>query len=121
MSMSVNVRERGGVTILDLKGRIVLGDGALQVQAAVKELLAAGRKKLILNLAGVHYIDTVGVSTLVGCHCSAVGRSAAVKLLNLQRRPRSLLVDFKLTTIFEVFDEEEGAIRSFAEKAAVAA
>jgi anti-sigma B factor antagonist len=116
MSLRINVRERDGVAIIDLGGRIVFGDGDEQVTGAVKELLAEGHKKILINLAKVAKVDSVGLGSLTACYASAEARSARVKLLRPLERLKNLLVITKLITIFDIFEDEEEAVTSFAEE-----
>jgi len=113
MSLEIHERDREGVLILDLKGRLTVGDEATKFRDSMNKLVAAGRRDFILNLAEVDYIDSTGLGALVMCYTSLQKAGGRVKLLNLSRRSIELLVMTKLTTIFEVFDDEQNAINSF--------
>ena len=121
MALKISVRERGGVAIMDLDGRIVIGDGAEQLNTAARSLLAEGRKKLLINLAGVGHVDSVGLGSLVACHMSAGRQSAQFKLLKPLKHLTNLLAIPKLITVLEVFASEEEAVMSFSEEFAAAA
>ena len=112
MALHVGKREREGVIILDLKGRLVAGEEATTLRDSVKEL-ATGPVNMILNLDGVDYIDSTGLGGLVICFTTLRKVGGMVKLLNLTRRNIELLVLTKLETVFEVFDEEQQAVNSF--------
>ena len=114
MSMKLATREVSGVTIVDLSGKITLGEGGVTLREEVRKLLAEGKKKIALNLAEVNYIDSGGLGTLVSLYTSARNAGGAVKLASLSQRVGDLLQVTKLLTIFEVFDSEEEAARSFA-------
>ena len=112
MALSLSRREREGVVILDLKGRLVAGEEATTLRDRVKEL-ATGPVNLILNLEGVDYIDSTGLGGLVICFTSIRKVGGTIKLLNLSRRNVELLVLTKLETVFEVFADEQDAVNSF--------
>jgi len=113
MSMEIQVREREGVRILDLKGELTAGKGVQRLREAVQSEIEAGHTKLILNMAGVDYIDSTGLGSLVVCFTRVQRAGGALKLLNLNRREIQLLVLTKLTTVFELFDDEQDAVNSF--------
>ena len=112
MALHVGKREREGVIILDLKGRLVAGEEATTLRDSVKEL-ATGPVNMILNLDGVDYIDSTGLGGLVICFTTMRKVGGMVKLLNLTRRNIELLVLTKLETVFEVFADEQDAVNSF--------
>ena len=112
MALHVGKREREGVIILDLKGRLVAGEEATTLRDSVKEL-ATGPVNMILNLDGVDYIDSTGLGGLVICFTTLRKVGGMVKLLNLTRRNIELLVLTKLETVFEVFADEQDAVNSF--------
>jgi anti-sigma B factor antagonist len=103
----------GDVTVVDAAGRITLGDGASTFRDTVKELLVGGQKKLLLNLAEVSYIDSSGIGELVSGFTTVTNQGGQVKLLNLTKRVQDLLQITKLYTVFEVFEDEATAVRSF--------
>jgi anti-sigma B factor antagonist len=112
MALQISKREREGVIILDLKGRLVAGEEASALRESVKEL-ATGPVNIILNLAGIDYIDSTGLGGMVICFTTARKAGGMVKLLNLSRRNVELLVLTKLETVFEVFADEQDAVNSF--------
>jgi anti-sigma B factor antagonist len=113
MSLDIQQREREGITILDLKGRIAAGPEATSLREKVAELTAAGTPKLVLNLAHVDYIDSTGLGALVVCATNLRKHDGNVKLLNLNRRNIELLVMTKLATVFEIFTDEQEAVNSY--------
>jgi anti-sigma B factor antagonist len=112
MSFEINERDREGVTILDLKGRLTVGEASV-VREKVTELAAAGKTKVILNLQHVDYIDSTGLGSMVICFTTLKKTGGALKLLNLNKRNIELLLLTKLHTIFEVFSDEQDAVNSF--------
>ena len=113
MSMTLATRDVSGVTIVDLSGKITLGEGGLTLRDEVRKLLAAGSKKIVLNLAEVNYIDSSGLGELVSSYTSVKNSGGELKLLNLTSRVRDLLVITKLVTVFDVKDNEAAAVSSF--------
>lgn len=113
MSVVITEREREGIRILDVRGRLVAGEGVSALRDAVNSLLARGFKNVILNLAEVDYIDSTGLGTLVICHTTLQKNGGVLKILNLNDRHVELLVLTKLTTVFELFDDELEAVNSF--------
>jgi anti-sigma B factor antagonist len=113
MALEIQTREREGIAILDLKGRITVGPEATALREKVSELSAAGKRNVILNLEGIDYIDSTGLGALVMCATSLRKSGGALKLLNLNRRNIELLVMTKLATVFEIFADEQDAISSF--------
>jgi anti-sigma B factor antagonist len=114
MSLNVNIRHVEGVTVLDLSGRITLGEGSVALRDAVREAVAAGSKKIVVNLADVNYIDSAGLGELVGAYTSVKNAGGELKLLSLSKKVKDLLVITKLLTVFDVKDDEKDAIASFA-------
>ncbi|WP_158786815.1 STAS domain-containing protein [Granulicella sp. L46] len=114
MSMKFTTREVGGVTIVDLSGKITLGEGGLTLREEVHKLLAEGKKKIVLNLAEVNYIDSSGLGELVSAYTGVKNAGGELKLLNLTSKVRDLLVITKLVTVFDVKDDEAAAVSSFA-------
>ena len=112
MSLEIKQREREGVAILDLKGRLTLGE-ATEFRERVREVAAAGYKNLILNLEEVDYIDSTGLGAMVICFTSFEKAGGHLKLMNLTDRNVELLVLTKLYTVFEVFRDEQDAVNSF--------
>jgi anti-sigma B factor antagonist len=113
MIHDIQEREREGITILDFKGRIAAGPEATALREKVAEVTAAGKRNLVLNLAGVDYIDSTGLGALVVCVTGLRKLGGNMKLLNLNRRNIDLLVMTKLDTVFEVFTDEQDAVSSY--------
>ena len=113
MSLTIASREVEGVSILDLKGRITLGEGSVQIRDAVHEMVAKGQKKILLNLGDVNYVDSSGLGELVAAYTTAKNKGADLKLLNLIKKVHDLLQLTKLYTVFDVYDDENIAIGSF--------
>ena len=113
MALKMNVREVDGVGVVGLEGRVVLGEESNALREQVKSMLAAGQKKIVLNMDHVTYIDSAGLGTLVAAHHSARTQGASLKLSNLGSRFQEILQVTKLLTVFEVYDSEATAIRSF--------
>ena len=111
--MQITERSVGGVTVLDLDGKIMLGEGDDVLGDKVREVIAAGSRKLVLNLADVPYVDSAGLGELVRCHTRMVKAGGSVNLLNLTSRLQDLLQITKLVTVFETFESEDSAIGSF--------
>ena len=114
MSMKVSTRQVDGITILDLSGRITLGEGSVQLRDSVRDLLAKGQKKILLNLGDVNYIDSSGIGELVSAYTTVRNQGGELKLLNLTRKVHDLLQITKLYTVFDVKDDEASAIASYA-------
>jgi anti-sigma B factor antagonist len=113
MALDIQQREREGITILDLNGRITVGPEATALREKVTELSAANQRNLVLDLAGADYIDSTGLGALVMCATSLRRSGGNVKLLHLNRRNIELLVMTKLATVFEIFTDEQDAVNSF--------
>lgn len=113
MSAKMTTRQVGDVTVVDTEGRITLGEGASTFRDTIRDLANAGSKKLLLNLAEVSYIDSSGIGEMVSAFTSVTNAGGQVKLLNLTKRVKDLLQITKLYTVFEVFDDEATAVRSF--------
>lgn len=113
MSLKIEPREVSHVTILDIQGRIILGDEIGALRDTIHGLIKQGKKKIILNLAGVDYIDSSGVGELVGCYTSVRSAGGELKLLNLTQKVQDVLYVTKLYTVFDVRDDEFKAVKSF--------
>lgn len=113
MSMKIGSRQVDGVTILDLSGRITLGEGSVQLRDAVRDLLNKGSKEILLNLADVNYIDSSGIGELVSAFTTVRNQGGELKLLKLTKKVHDLLQITKLYTVFDVQDDEAQAIGSF--------
>jgi anti-sigma B factor antagonist len=111
--MQISERTSGEVVILDVKGRITLGDGDELLKDKVNQLVSAGKKKIILNLADVPYVDSAGLGEIVRTYTTVSRQGGSLKLLNLTKRISDLLAITKLLTVFETFDAEPEAIKSF--------
>lgn len=113
MSFSMETREVSHVTILDIHGRLVLGPEIGQLRSAVRDLVADGKKKIILNLADVDYLDSSGVGELVGSFTTVRNAGGELKLLNLTQKVHDVLHVTKLYTVFDIKDDEFTAVKSF--------
>ena len=113
MSLHATYRDSGDVTVVDLGGRIVLGDGSALLRKTVCQLLDDGRTKIVINLADVKYIDSSGIGELVHAYTSAKTRGGELKLLHLNKKVRDLLQITKLYTVFDVYSDEAAAVLSF--------
>lgn len=113
MSLILKNRKANDVTIVDVAGRITLGEGASTLRNAIRELSAGGEKKILLNFSDVAYLDSSGMGMLVACFASVANQGGQLKLFNVTRRVNDLLLMTKLYTVFEVFNDEPSAIRSF--------
>jgi anti-sigma B factor antagonist len=111
--MEIAERVVDGVTVLDLKGKMTLGEGDELLKDKINSLLANSRKKLVLNLEGVPYIDSAGLGEIVRTYTTVSRQGGSLKLLNLTKRIEDLLSITKLLTVFETFDTEAEAIKSF--------
>ena len=113
MALEIHSKEREGVTILDMKGRITVGPEATALREAVAAAVTEGVRQLVFNLAQVDFIDSTGLGAVVMCSTTMRKAGGAVKLLNLNRRNIELLVMTKLATVFETFNDEQDAVNSF--------
>lgn len=113
MALRMAERDVNGVTVLDIDGRVVLGDESNSFREKVKSLLASGKKKIVLNLQNVSYIDSAGLGTLVATYTSARSQGATLKLANLGAKFKEVLQVTKLMTVFDTYDSEAAAIQSF--------
>src|ERR1022692_1049471 len=111
--MKASTRQVDGVTIVDLSGRITLGEGSVVLRDTVKDLLGKGQKKILLNLGDVSYIDSSGIGELVSAFTSVRNQGGELKLLHLTKKVHDLLQITKLYTVFHVLDDEAGAIAAF--------
>ncbi|HUJ22259.1 MAG TPA: STAS domain-containing protein [Bryobacteraceae bacterium] len=118
MGCKANIRQAGGIVIVDLSGRITLGDGSGVVRETVQDMLQEGQKNILLNLGEVSYIDSSGLGELVGAYATVANQGAQIKLLNVQKKVHDLLQVTKLYTVFESFTSETAAVRSFGAKSA---
>ncbi|MBV9074695.1 MAG: STAS domain-containing protein [Acidobacteria bacterium] len=114
MTMKASSRRVDGVTILDLSGRITLGEGSVVLRDQIRDLLGKGEKKLLLNLGDVTYIDSSGIGELVSAFTTVRNQGGELKLLNLTKKVHDLLQITKLYTVFDVKDDEASAVKAFA-------
>ncbi len=113
MSVKLSTRQVGDVTVVDVAGRITLGEGSSALRDTLRELVGKGQKKILLNLGDVTYIDSSGIGELVSGFTTVTNSGGQLKLLGLNKRVKDLLQITKLYTVFDVHEEEAGAIRSF--------
>jgi len=111
----LNIRERqaGDVTILDMDGKITIGDGNVALRSAIRRLIEEGKKKILLNLGGVGYVDSSGIGELVSSYTTIQREGGQLKLLNLTQKIQDLLGITKLLTVFDTYNEESSALNSF--------
>jgi anti-sigma B factor antagonist len=113
VALSIASREVDGVTVLDLNGRITLGEGSVQLRDAIRDLIGKGQKSILLNLSDVNYIDSSGLGELVSAYTTARNQGAALKLLGLTKKVNDLLQLTKLYTVFDIYDDEASGIASY--------
>lgn len=113
MTMKASTRQVDGITVVDLSGRITLGEGSVVLRDTVRDLLAKGDRKMLLNLGEVTYIDSSGIGELVSAFTTVRNQGGELKLLNLTKKVHDLLQITKLYTVFDVKDDEAVAISSF--------
>jgi anti-sigma B factor antagonist len=114
VSVKLTTRQVGDVAVMDVAGRITLGEGSATLRDAMRDMVSKGQKKILLNLGEVSYIDSSGIGELVSGFTTVTNSGGALKLLNLNKRVKDLLQITKLYTVFDVHEDEAGAIRSFA-------
>jgi len=112
-ALFLTLREDGRVTIVDLSGRIALGEGSALLRKTIRDLLDSGQGKILLNLGDVNYIDSSGIGELVSAFSAVRNRNGELKLLNLTKKVHDLLQITKLFTVFDVYNDESSAVRSF--------
>lgn len=113
MSVKLTTRQVGDVTVVDANGRITLGEGASTFRDTIRDLATKGDKKLLVNLSDVSYIDSSGIGEMVSGFTTVTNHGGQLKLLGLTKRVKDLLQITKLYTVFEVFEDEATAVRSF--------
>ena len=113
MSLKSSARQVDGITILDLSGRITLGEGSVVLRDTIREVLGKGEKKILLNLGDVTYIDSSGIGELVSAFTAVRKEGGELKLLNLTKKVHDLLQITKLYTVFDIKDDEAAAVGSF--------
>jgi anti-sigma B factor antagonist len=113
VSVKLTTRQVGDVTVIDAAGRITLGEGSSVFRDTIRDLTVNGNRKILLNLGDVTYIDSSGIGEMVSGFTSVTNQGGQLKLLNLTKRVKDLLQITKLYTVFDVFDDEAAAVRSF--------
>lgn len=111
--LDVKERQAGDVSILDLNGEVRMGQGSIALRDAIRKLSDAGKNKVLLNLAGVKYVDSSGIGELIANYTTVKRQGGQLKLLNLTDRIQNLLVITKLLTVFDSYDNEAEALKSF--------
>ena len=110
---SISERTASDITILDLSGKITIGEGSVKLREKVRQLLNDGKKKILLNLGDVSYVDSSGIGELVSSYTTTRNQGGQLKLLNLTKKIQDLLSITKLLTVFETFDNERAALDSY--------
>jgi anti-sigma B factor antagonist len=113
VSARLSSRQVGEVMVVDVSGRITLGEGSSNLREGIRELLNQGKRKILLNLGEVSYIDSSGIGELVSAFTSVANQTGQLKLLHLTKRVKDLLQITKLYTVFDIYDDEAHAVRSF--------
>lgn len=121
MNVTTNIRQAGSVTILDITGRIVLGEETATLRSLLNDLLSKGHNKILFNLGEVDYIDTAGLGFLINALASVRQQGGELKLLNLAKRVQDVMQITKLYTVFDIFDDEGTAMKAFGQSAAAKA
>jgi len=111
--LNILERQAGDVTILDLSGKITIGEGSVALRTAIRRMLEEGKKKILLNLGGVGYVDSSGIGELVSSYTAINKDGGQLKLLNLTQKIQDLLTITKLLTVFDVYESESEALNSF--------
>jgi anti-sigma B factor antagonist len=111
--LDIKERQAGDVTVLDMSGKITIGEGSVALRSAIRRLLEEGKKKILLNLAGVGYIDSSGIGELVSSYTAINKEEGQLKLLNLTQKLQDLLAITKLLTVFDTYDDEAAALSSY--------
>ena len=111
--LNINERQAGDVTVLDMSGKITIGEGSVALRSAIRRLIEEGKKKILLNLSQVSYVDSSGIGEFVASF-TAIGREGGqLKLLNLTQKIQDLLAITKLLTVFDTYEDESSALNSF--------
>jgi len=113
VSVNLKTRQVGDVSVVDVEGRITLGEGSSALRDTIRQLVANGQKKILLNLGDVSYIDSSGIGELVSGFTTVTNSGGQLKLLNLTKRVKDLLQITKLYTVFDIAESEASAVRSF--------
>ena len=111
--INISERQAGDVTILDLDGKVTIGEGSVALRNAIRRLLGEGKSKILLNLAGVGYIDSSGIGELVSSYTAINKEGGQLKLLKLTQKLQDLLTITKLLTVFDAYDDEAEALSNF--------
>lgn len=111
--LNISERQAGDVTILDLNGKVTIGEGSVALRSAIRRLLGEGKNKILLNLGSVGYVDSSGIGELVSSFTAVNKEGGTLKLLKLTQKIQDLLAITKLLTVFDVFDDEESALSSY--------
>ncbi len=111
--LELKERQAGDVTVLDLSGPVRMGEGSIVLRNATRRLVEEGKKKILLNLGGVNYMDSSGIGELIANYTTISRQGGEVKLLNLTDKIQNLLVITKLLTVFDAYDSEADALNSF--------
>lgn len=111
--LNINERQSGDVTVLDMEGRVTIGEGSVTLRNEIRRLVGEGKKNIVLNLGGVSYLDSSGIGELVSSFTAVGKEGGTLKLLNLTQKIQDLLAITKLLTVFETFEDEAEAVGSF--------
>lgn len=111
--LNISERQAGDVTVLDMDGKVTIGEGSVALRSAIRRLIGEGKKKILLNLAGVGYVDSSGIGELVSSFTTVNKEGGQLKLLNLTQKIQDLLAITKLLTVFDTFDSESEALASY--------
>ena len=111
--LNVSERQAGDITILDMNGKVTIGEGSVALRTTIRRLLGEGKKKILLNLGSVGYVDSSGIGELVSSFTAVNKEDGSLKLLNLTQKIQDLLAITKLLTVFDVFENEGEALSSF--------
>ena len=111
--ITITERQAGDVTVLDLNGKVTIGEGSVALRTAIRRVLGEGKNKILLNLGGVGYIDSSGIGELVSSFTAVNKEGGTLKLLNLTQKIQDLLAITKLLTVFDVYEDEAAALASY--------
>ncbi len=111
--LNISERQAGDITILDMNGKVTIGEGSVALRTTIRRLLGEGKKKIILNLSGVGYVDSSGIGEFVSSFTAVNKEDGSLKLLNLTQKIQDLLAITKLLTVFDVYENEGEALSSF--------
>ena len=111
--LNISERQAGDITILDLDGKITIGEGSIALRNTIRRLLEEGKKKILLNLGDIGYVDSSGIGELVSSFTTVNREDGSLKLLNLQQKVQSLMAITKLLTVFDVYEDEGDALGSY--------